>query len=107
MAKYIVLNICLINYLLKIQISFQKVVPAPSKGKELIFIKQPIGVAAMITPWNFPAAMITRKVGAALAAGCTCVIKPAEDTPLTALALCSLAEEAGIPKGTYYARKAN
>jgi acyl-CoA reductase-like NAD-dependent aldehyde dehydrogenase len=86
---------------------YGEVVPAPSKGKELIFIKQPIGVAAMITPWNFPAAMITRKVGAALAAGCTCVIKPAEDTPLTALALCSLAEEAGIPKGTYYARKAN
>ena len=53
----------------------------------------------MITPWNFPNAMITRKVGAALAAGCTCVLKPAEDTPLSALALGELAEQAGIPKG--------
>ena len=58
-----------------------------------------MGVAAMITPWNFPAAMITRKAGAALAAGCTLVVKPAEDTPLTALALAALAEEAGFPKG--------
>ena len=76
-----------------------KVVPAPTKGKELVFIRQPVGVAAMITPWNFPAAMITRKAGAALAAGCTVVVKPAEDTPLTALALAVLAEEAGFPKG--------
>ena len=53
----------------------------------------------MITPWNFPAAMITRKAGAALAAGCTLVVKPAEDTPLTALALAALADEAGFPKG--------
>ena len=78
---------------------FFKVVPAPTKGKELVFIRQPVGVAAMITPWNFPAAMITRKAGAALAAGCTLVVKPAEDTPLTALALAALAEEAGFPKG--------
>ena len=60
-----------------------------------------MGVAAMITPWNFPAAMITRKAGAALAAGCTLVVKPAEDTPLTALALAALAEEAGFPKGIF------
>ena len=75
--------------------------PAPTKGKELVFIRQPVGVAAMITPWNFPAAMITRKAGAALAAGCTLVVKPAEDTPLTALALAALAEEAGFPKGIF------
>lgn len=72
---------------------------SPARTKEMIFIRQPIGVAGMITPWNFPNAMITRKVGAALAAGCTCVLKPAEDTPLSALALASLAEEAGIPPG--------
>merc|ERR1711878_14645 len=72
---------------------------AEAKGKELVFIRQPVGVAAMITPWNFPAAMFTRKAGAALAAGCTIVLKPAEDTPLTALALAALAEKAGFPKG--------
>ena len=65
----------------------------------MIFIPQPIGVAAIITPWNFPNAMITRKLGAALAAGCTCVVRPAEDTPLSALAAIALAEEAGFPKG--------
>jgi len=65
----------------------------------MIFIREPIGVSAMITPWNFPNAMITRKAGAALAAGCTCVLKPAEDTPLSALALGELAHQAGIPKG--------
>ena len=64
-----------------------------------MIVKEPIGVAAMITPWNFPNAMITRKVGAALAAGCTCVVKPAEDTPLSALALAELAHQAGIPPG--------
>uniref|UniRef100_V5IGH9 Succinate-semialdehyde dehydrogenase n=2 Tax=Ixodes ricinus TaxID=34613 RepID=V5IGH9_IXORI len=74
-------------------------VPAPVKGKEMLFIRQPIGVAAIITPWNFPNAMITRKIGAALAAGCTCVIKPAPDTPLSALALAQLSEEAGFPPG--------
>ena len=66
-----------------------------------MIVKEPIGVAAMITPWNFPNAMITRKVGAALAAGCTCVVKPAEDTPLSALSLAYLAEKAGIPKVSY------
>ncbi|XP_075219695.1 succinic semialdehyde dehydrogenase isoform X2 [Lycorma delicatula] len=76
-----------------------EVLQSPIKSKEMVLIKQPIGVAALITPWNFPQAMITRKAGAALAAGCTCVIKPAEDTPFTALALCDLAAQAGIPKG--------
>jgi len=64
-----------------------------------VVVKQPIGVTAAITPWNFPAAMITRKAGPALAAGCPMVIKPASATPLTALALCRLAEEAGVPAG--------
>jgi len=76
-----------------------EVAASPSNTKEMLFIRQPIGVAAMITPWNFPNAMITRKVGAALAAGCTCVLKPAEDTPLSALALAELADQAGIPPG--------
>lgn len=76
-----------------------EVVASPVKTKEMILIKQPVGVAALITPWNFPLAMITRKAGAALAAGCTCVIKPAEDTPFTALALAELADKAGIPDG--------
>lgn len=75
-------------------------VPAPVKGREMVFIKQPVGVTAIITPWNFPNAMITRKIGAALAAGCTCIIKPAPDTPLSALALAQLAHEAGFPPGT-------
>ena len=76
-----------------------EVAASPTTTKEMLFIRQPIGVAAMITPWNFPNAMITRKVGAALAAGCTCVVKPAEDTPLSALALAQLADQAGIPPG--------
>eukprot|EP00596_Hydrurales_sp_CCMP1899_P003905 CAMPEP_0119043564 /NCGR_PEP_ID=MMETSP1177-20130426/23398_1 /TAXON_ID=2985 /ORGANISM="Ochromonas sp, Strain CCMP1899" /LENGTH=448 /DNA_ID=CAMNT_0007011917 /DNA_START=303 /DNA_END=1649 /DNA_ORIENTATION=+ len=69
------------------------------KGQKMFTIKQSIGPAALITPWNFPQAMITRKVSAALAAGCTVVIKPSEETPLSALALCAIAEEAGVPKG--------
>lgn len=76
-----------------------EVLQTPFKGRELLLLKQPVGVAAFITPWNFPHAMITRKAGAALAAGCTCVIKPSEDTPITALALASLAEQAGFPPG--------
>ncbi|XP_015608141.1 uncharacterized protein LOC107273960 [Cephus cinctus] len=76
-----------------------EVLQAPIRNRELLLLKQPVGVAALITPWNFPHAMITRKVGAALAAGCTCVIKPSEDTPLTALALANLAEKACIPAG--------
>ncbi|XP_042210588.1 succinate-semialdehyde dehydrogenase, mitochondrial-like isoform X3 [Homarus americanus] len=76
-----------------------EVAQSPASSKELFFLRQPIGVASMITPWNFPNAMITRKAGAALAAGCTCVIKPAEDTPLSALAAVDLAEKAGFPPG--------
>ncbi|XP_063241041.1 succinate-semialdehyde dehydrogenase, mitochondrial-like isoform X2 [Bacillus rossius redtenbacheri] len=76
-----------------------QVISSPVKTKEIVLIRQPLGVVSLITPWNFPHAMITRKAGAALAAGCTCVIKPAEDTPLTALALAKLAAEAGVPPG--------
>ena len=75
------------------------VIPAPQTTQRLIVTREPIGVCAAITPWNFPAAMITRKAGAALAAGCTMVIKPASQTPLSALALMVLAERAGIPAG--------
>lgn len=77
------------------------VIPAHAPDKRIVVIKQPIGVVAAITPWNFPVAMITRKVAPALAAGCPVVVKPAEDTPLCALALARLAEEAGIPKGVF------
>jgi succinate-semialdehyde dehydrogenase/glutarate-semialdehyde dehydrogenase len=70
-----------------------------SADKRLLVLKQPVGVCAAITPWNFPSAMITRKAGPALAAGCTMVIKPASQTPFSALALVDLAEQAGIPKG--------
>ena len=75
------------------------VIPAPSGDKRIVVIKQPVGVVASITPWNFPNAMITRKVAPAIAAGCTVVGKPATETPLSALALCVLAEEAGVPAG--------
>jgi succinate-semialdehyde dehydrogenase/glutarate-semialdehyde dehydrogenase len=75
------------------------VVPGHLPGKRIVVLKQPIGVVAAITPWNFPAAMITRKLGPALAAGCATVLKPASQTPFTALALAVLAEEAGLPKG--------
>lgn len=75
------------------------VIPPHQADKRIVVMKQPIGVCAAITPWNFPAAMITRKVGPALAAGCTMVIKPASQTPLSALALCELADRAGIPPG--------
>jgi succinate-semialdehyde dehydrogenase/glutarate-semialdehyde dehydrogenase len=73
--------------------------PAPWTDKRILVIKQPIGVSAMITPWNFPNAMITRKGAPALAAGCTVVLKPAEQTPFSALAMAELAERAGMPKG--------
>ncbi|SUD86328.1 succinate-semialdehyde dehydrogenase [Stutzerimonas stutzeri] len=76
-------------------------IPGHQKDKRIIVIKQPIGVTAAITPWNFPAAMITRKAGPALAAGCTMVVKPASQTPFSALALAELAERAGIPKGVF------
>ncbi|AYH01732.1 NAD-dependent succinate-semialdehyde dehydrogenase [Pectobacterium parmentieri] len=75
------------------------VLQSPQGQQRLMVIKQPIGVCAAITPWNFPAAMITRKVGPALAAGCTMIVKPAEQTPFTALALAELAQQAGIPRG--------
>jgi succinate-semialdehyde dehydrogenase/glutarate-semialdehyde dehydrogenase len=74
-------------------------IPPHQPDKRLVVIKEPVGVCAAITPWNFPAAMITRKVAPALAAGCTVVIKPAEQTPFSALALAELAERAGLPKG--------
>ncbi|PKO37502.1 MAG: succinate-semialdehyde dehydrogenase (NADP(+)) [Betaproteobacteria bacterium HGW-Betaproteobacteria-6] len=74
-------------------------IPSPASNTRLLVIKQPIGVCAAITPWNFPFAMITRKVAPALAAGCPVVIKPAEATPLSALALAALAEQAGFPAG--------
>ena len=76
-------------------------IPSPMADKRLLVIKQPIGVCAAITPWNFPLAMITRKVAPALAAGCPVVVKPAESTPLTALALAVLAEQAGFPPGVF------
>ncbi|HEY9280269.1 MAG TPA: NAD-dependent succinate-semialdehyde dehydrogenase [Eoetvoesiella sp.] len=75
------------------------IIPAATPDRRIIVIKQPVGVVAAITPWNFPNAMITRKAGAALAAGCTIVIKPASATPFSALALAELAQEAGIPAG--------
>ncbi|MFN3288847.1 MAG: NAD-dependent succinate-semialdehyde dehydrogenase [Acinetobacter sp.] len=74
-------------------------IPAPSADKRMSTIREAIGVCAAITPWNFPAAMITRKVAPALVAGCTMIVKPAQETPFTALALVYLAEKAGIPKG--------
>src|SRR3954467_1481021 len=76
-------------------------IPAHGTDKRIVVIKEPIGVCAAITPWNFPAAMITRKCGPALAAGCTMVLKPATATPYSALALCELAERAGVPKGVF------
>src|SRR5882724_1159850 len=76
-------------------------IPAHASDKRIVVLKQPIGVCGAITPWNFPAAMITRKAGPALASGCTMVLKPATQTPYSALALCELAERAGIPKGVF------
>jgi succinate-semialdehyde dehydrogenase/glutarate-semialdehyde dehydrogenase len=72
---------------------------APSGDKRILVTHQPIGVSLLITPWNFPAAMATRKIGPALAAGCTVVLKPASETPLTALAIVEILERAGVPKG--------
>jgi len=81
--------------------AYGDVIPTHQADKRVLVIKQPIGVCAMITPWNFPNAMITRKAGPALAAGCPVVIKPAEQTPFSALAMAELAERAGIPKGVF------
>src|ERR1043165_6161515 len=74
-------------------------IPGPSADKRVVVVKEPIGVVACITPWNFPLAMITRKAGPAIASGCTVVLKPASQTPFSALALAELAERAGVPKG--------
>ncbi|TCS37560.1 succinate semialdehyde dehydrogenase /glutarate-semialdehyde dehydrogenase [Paucimonas lemoignei] len=76
-------------------------IPGPAADRRIVVTKEPIGVCAAITPWNFPAAMITRKVGAALAAGCPIVVKPATQTPYSALALAALAEQAGVPRGVF------
>ncbi|WP_423396474.1 NAD-dependent succinate-semialdehyde dehydrogenase [Burkholderia sp. LMG 21824] len=79
--------------------TYGDLIPQQQRGKRLAAVKEPIGIVAAITPWNFPLAMIARKIAPALAAGCTVVAKPAEDTPLTALALAFLAQEAGVPAG--------
>ena len=72
---------------------------APSGANRILVVHQPVGIAVLVTPWNFPAAMATRKIGPALAAGCTVILKPASDTPLTALAMAQILEEAGVPPG--------
>lgn len=79
--------------------TYGDIIPSPVASSRMLVIKQPIGVCAAITPWNFPSAMLTRKLGPAMAAGCTMVCKPAEQTPLSALALAVLGEEAGVPAG--------
>ncbi len=79
--------------------TYGETIPTYNQDRRVMVVKEPVGVSACITPWNFPAAMITRKAGPALAAGCPMIIKPAPDTPLSALALCELAERAGVPKG--------
>ena len=79
--------------------TYGDLIPQQQRGKRLSAVKEPIGIVAAVTPWNFPLAMIARKIAPALAAGCTVVAKPAEDTPLTALALAFLAQEAGVPPG--------
>jgi succinate-semialdehyde dehydrogenase/glutarate-semialdehyde dehydrogenase len=76
-------------------------VPGHQRDKRILIMKQPIGVVAAITPWNFPNAMITRKVGPALAAGCAMVLKPASQTPFSAIAIAVLAGEAGVPPGLF------
>ena len=76
-----------------------QVMTAPSGANKIMVLHQPVGIAVLVTPWNFPAAMATRKIGPALAAGCTVVLKPASDTPLTALAMARILDEAGVPAG--------
>ncbi|XP_057377785.1 succinate-semialdehyde dehydrogenase, mitochondrial-like [Daphnia carinata] len=80
---------------------YGEVLAPPNNTRELVVLKEPIGVVGFITPWNFPLAMLVRKAAAALAAGCVCVARPAEDTPFSALALAALVEEAGFPAGTF------
>lgn len=79
--------------------AYGDIIPGPASDRRIVVTKEPVGVCAAITPWNFPSSMITRKVGAALGAGCSMVIKPAAQTPYSAFALCVLAEEAGVPAG--------
>ena len=81
--------------------AYGEIIPPNGPDRRLLVTREPVGVCATITPWNFPAAMITRKAGAALAAGCTMIAKPATQTPFSALALAELAERAGIPKGVF------
>jgi len=81
--------------------AYGEVIPTHDASKRIVTLRQPVGVVGAITPWNFPSAMITRKVGPALAAGCAVVLKPASQTPLSALALAVLAEEAGLPAGLF------
>ena len=81
--------------------AYGDVIPSPNPNAKIIVTREPVGVVAAITPWNFPLAMITRKAGPALAAGCTMVLKPSEETPLSALALAVLAAKAGIPPGVF------
>ena len=81
--------------------AYGDVIPGPGADRRIIVTKEPVGVCAAITPWNFPSSMITRKAGAALAAGCSIVVKPAAQTPYSALALAVLAEEAGVPAGVF------
>jgi len=81
--------------------AYGEVIPGHAADRRIVTLKQPVGVVAAITPWNFPCAMITRKLAPALAAGCTMVLKPASATPFSALALAALAEEAGVPKGVF------
>lgn len=81
--------------------AFGDIIPPFKDGTQILVMREPVGVVAAITPWNFPSGMVTRKVAPALAAGCTVVLKPAEDTPLSALALAKLAQDAGIPAGVF------
>ncbi|RDV00488.1 NAD-dependent succinate-semialdehyde dehydrogenase [Trinickia dinghuensis] len=81
--------------------AYGDIIPAPKQGARIVVTKEPVGVVGAITPWNFPLAMVTRKAGPALAAGCTMVLKPSEETPLSALALAVLAKQAGVPPGVF------
>jgi len=81
--------------------AYGETIPSQKKGTRMLTISQGVGVVAAITPWNFPLAMITRKVAPALVSGCTIVLKPASQTPFSAIALAKLAEDAGIPKGVF------
>ena len=81
--------------------AYGDVIPGPAHDRRIVVIKEPVGVCAAITPWNFPSSMITRKAGAALGAGCAIVVKPATQTPYSAFALAVLAQEAGVPEGVF------